>query len=256
LLFEYVSFVIQLPWWLETKWPVMLVGGVVAGTVLVVGIMSLWGRSRSARYMIVIYTIFAILLVGFYGLFFGVEFFMSRYLSVVSPFIALLSILAAYRLLLLMAERWRAALLPGAAGLCVVAVAAHNLLLYRYGLRHDHFQVVDWVEKNVPPGTWVGAIQTGTLGFFYDRTVNLDGKVNPGALRAKLDEGGSVIPYVVRSNIVYLADWNDLSRWSRIDEAGFNRAFELIVSDPNANLAVFKRIAPARTGNDRSGSVN
>ncbi len=159
-----MSFVIPVPWWLETRLPVSLIAAAVAATVLVLGIASLWNKSRSARYVIVIYSIFGLLLIGFYGFFFGVEFFMSRYLSVLSPFLALLSIISAYRLLLLMAERWRAALLPIAAGLCVVGIAAHNLLLYRYGLRHDHFQVESWVQKNIPRGTWVGAIADRNAG--------------------------------------------------------------------------------------------
>ena len=86
------------------------------------------------------------------------------------------------------------------------------------------------------------APQSGTLGFFHDRTINLDGKVNPDALRAKLAEGG-VIPYVVRNNkIEYIADWAGFAQWSQIEKAGFNQKFKLIVDDKDANLAVFRRV--------------
>ncbi|MFZ0962459.1 MAG: hypothetical protein WAO35_16300, partial [Terriglobia bacterium] len=39
------------------------------------------------------------------------------------------------------------------------------------------------VQKYVPADAWVAAGQTGTLGFFRSRVVNLDGKVNGAALR-------------------------------------------------------------------------
>ena len=59
--------------------------------------------------------------------------------------------------------RVRDALIWGAClGAASGAIAIHNAGLYVGGLRHGHFQVVDWVQKNVPPGTWVGAIQTLT----------------------------------------------------------------------------------------------
>jgi hypothetical protein len=38
------------------------------------------------------------------------------------------------------------------------------------------------VEATVPPGHVVAAKQTGTLGFFRERVINLDGKVNPQAI--------------------------------------------------------------------------
>jgi hypothetical protein len=40
------------------------------------------------------------------------------------------------------------------------------------------------VMAAVSPRCLVGATESGTLGYFRDRTVNLDGKVNPAALNA------------------------------------------------------------------------
>ena len=107
-----------------------------------------------------------------------------------------------------------------------------------------HKQVVDWVQTNVAEGQWVGAIQTGTLGFFHDRTINLDGKVNPDALHARIVEG-HVLNYVVQSKIYYLTDWTGITSWlSRKESPRFTEAFELVVKDEQRNLGVLRRVRP------------
>jgi len=45
-----------------------------------------------------------------------------------------------------------------------------------------HYPMVELVAGAVPPGDVVAAGQSGTLGFFRDRVVNVDGKVNRDAL--------------------------------------------------------------------------
>jgi len=91
---------------------------------------------------------------------------------------------------------------------------------------------------------WVGAVQTGTLGYFHDRTINLDGKVNPAALR-ELQRTGDVRPYVVHETpIDYVADWSAIAGWVVPAGSDFDRAFEVVVADAAANLGVLQRIAP------------
>ena len=94
---------------------------------------------------------------------------------------------------------------------------------------------MEWVAENVDDEEWVGAVQTGTLGFFHDRTVNLDGKVNPAALEAR--EQDKIPEYVVRSDIAYVADWAGLAEWEEL----LAPHFELIVHDEVRNLAVLRR---------------
>ena len=107
-----------------------------------------------------------------------------------------------------------------------------------------HSQVVKWVQGNVPEIQWVGAVQTGTLGFFHDRTLNLDGKVNPAALRAIL-ENGNVLEYVRNSKIDYIADWYPMADWVKIkSEPRFAKDFEVVVRDEQSNLGVLRRIHP------------
>jgi hypothetical protein len=126
----------------------------------------------------------------------------------------------------------------------VTLVALLHLKLYRQGSVHQHFQVINWVQQNVPEVTWVGAIQTGTLGFFHDRTVNLDGKVNPAALAALLRR--EIPTYVVQQEfdrnggqIDYLADWFGIASWIKLEPIASH--FDLIVEDQQNNLAVLRR---------------
>src|SRR6185295_16818658 len=108
-----------------------------------------------------------------------------------------------------------------------------------------HRQVADWVERNVAERQWLGAIQTGTVGFFHDRTINLDGKVNPKALRARM-ERGQVMSYILdETPINYLADWVGIAGWATAeDEPRFREAFELLVDDKAANLGALRRRVP------------
>jgi hypothetical protein len=241
LLLEYVGLIVAIPASVETKPLTIALAVAIVAAVLGLASWILWRQSAAARYVVATCAAFGVLLILFYGLFFGASYFMARYLSVLSPFLALAGIIVAHRLLVLLNQRVRGVLLTPALIAAALAVVALNALIYRGGMRHEHFQVVDWVEAHVPPQTWVGAVQTGTLGFFHDRTINLDGKVNPEALRARLDDG-DVISYVLASKIEYLVDWHGIAGWSRIQKGAFNRKFKLVLSDEAANLAVLKRV--------------
>ena len=67
---------------------------------------------------------------------------------------------------------------------------------------HDQ---VALVRAHVPPGERVAAGQTGTLGFFRDRVVNLDGKVN----RAALAWQARMWDYLAQEHVVWFCDWQD-----------------------------------------------
>lgn len=59
------------------------------------------------------------------------------------------------------------------------------------------------VARHVPNGTRVAALQSGTLGCFRDNVVNLDGKVNPAALRVR----GHLDEYLQQIDVEWIADW-------------------------------------------------
>lgn len=240
VLVEYFAMVLPIPYELESN-PVLIAFctlGVLAGGVFVVAIAR---RAEPLERRLIVFT--SLYLAGlciFYGLYFGASYFLTRYLFPVSALIVLLWSHLAWTI-------WRHGVqehggLARAAPLVLLAlVAGLNLRLYQRGAEHPHFQVVEWVRENVASDVWVGAIQTGTLGYFHDRTINLDGKVNPEALAARLE--GEIPAYVVRKNLQYLADWagpDSLVRWIERYPA-IAAHFEVVVEDQPGNLVVLGR---------------
>ena len=93
------------------------------------------------------------------------------------------------------------------------------------------------MEKNVKNDEWVGANQSGMIGYYHDRTINLDGKVDPEALKANMKN--EVVDYILEKKVDYLIDVVGLSTWQEMDKITNN--YELIVEDYQKNIAVFKR---------------
>jgi hypothetical protein len=229
--------------------PLTMVGWVAALSLVAIGVY-VWGtwslvrRSESdvARKAWLLGATTTAAFAAFYGLFFGAPHFVSRYLFALSPFYAVawgaLVRAAAIRLV-------RAPVVAGAGAFALVGVCVGlNLRLYQMGSRHPHFQCVAWVNANVPNDVWVGAPQSGTLGYFHDRTLNLDGKVNPLALEALKERRRG--EYIVESNAEYLVDWESLAwplpaKFLTIGDPVVARAFEVVVDDPSLNLAVLRR---------------
>lgn len=208
-------------------------------------VVQTWKRGGPARYVTVAFLVFATTLSVYYGFFFGAGWFLSRYLAPIAPFttIAAVSVLLSVvgRIAPVRHTEISRFLGLGALVLCVCLLGRYLMPEVR---DQGHFQVVDWVTENVPAETWVGAAQTGTVGYWHDRTINLDGKVNPTALQAILTDG-HILNYVLESPIEVLADWHGIVTW--IDIANqrattFSDSFEIIVHDPALNLGVLERI--------------
>jgi hypothetical protein len=144
-------------------------------------------------------------LVLYYTLSFAASWFYYRYFAplavVAGVFVAVAGAALATRLDL------RGAL-AGLAALAAVPVLALAVLAHRgagfSGNAVFHDQVA-LVRANVPPGERVAAGQTGTLGFFRDRVVNLDGKVNRDALAWQ----ARMWDYLAQQNVVWFCDWQD-----------------------------------------------
>ncbi|MBL8701533.1 MAG: hypothetical protein JNK67_24350 [Alphaproteobacteria bacterium] len=92
-----------------------------------------------------------------------------------------------------------------AAALVIVAVAG-GVMPWRavQGLLgpSTHYPMVELVERSVPAGEVVAAGQSGTLGFFRSRVVNVDGKVN----RDALDYQDRMWVYLEQRNIRWFVD--------------------------------------------------
>ena len=179
----------------------------------------------------------------YYGYFFGAPHFLSRYMAPLAPVLIVAALAAALEV-----GRWLIRARPEALAWTYTAVGivlSLGLLIRALmpGVTlQGHEQVVAWAEDNLPEEAWAGAEQTGTLGYWHDRTYNLDGKVNPEALAARKAEG-HVLNYIVDSRIDYIVDWAGMGDWithPKADE-GFADAFELLLQDRDANLAVLKR---------------
>lgn len=240
-LFEDFFPMLPVPNGLERALPVMAVAGLVSVALGLWFLRQSWRRGGVVRVTIAAYAGYAALIICYYGLYFGAPHFLSRYFAPLAP----LAILVALSALLALCRRFA----PAQAGRLVAGAGSAGILLsfsllirlLLPGVSHEgHFQVVRWIEANVPETTWVGAVQTGTLGYWHDRTINLDGKVNPIALEARRREG-NVLSYVVASPIEYLADWIGIAGWATLTTADFDKRFELIVKDSAANLAVLRR---------------
>jgi len=63
------------------------------------------------------------------------------------------------------------------------------------------------VKHYVPDEEYVAAANSGTLGYFRERVVNLDGKVNPDALKFKNKIG----VYLKEREIPWFCDWPDVA---------------------------------------------
>ena len=238
---------VRIPRSLETSWPVVVVALAVLAF-LAWAAWSLVGRRslRGGRFC-VIALVFSAGIAGYYGLFFGAAWFVSRYLSALSTLLWPLCIASVYLLLAGLLRERRAFMASGAvlASLLLLVAAGLAVLGFRGGQSNGHRQVVEWVRNNVDEKQWVGGIQTGTLGYFHDRTINLDGKVNPRALRARI-ERGQVMSYVLdETPINYLVDWVGVAGWTSMpSEPRTGQAFEVVVNDKAANLGVLRRRVP------------
>lgn len=237
-LFEVMAVVLPIPQALESH-PVVVLASSLAVAVLIAAMIRWFARTGDlGRPAILIALVYGSLLVGYYGMYFGAPHFVSRYFYPLSGLFALV-----WATVLLLGWRWlaarpwgRALVYLGVVGMLMVTLGL-NLRTYRLGAKHQHFQVVEWVEQNVPEDVWVGAIQTGTLGYWHDRTLNLDGKVNPYALEAKLVD--DVPGYVLDTKIEVLADWVGIADW--LSRPKIAEHFELVKLDHEANLAVLRR---------------
>jgi len=188
---------------------------------------------------------------GYYGLAFGAPHFLARYLSIVSPFLWVATAVTVVHVLsLVLRDGVRIghafAVTVAVLGLIAAFIGGSTFARgFSQGTAHMHRPVAEWVDANVPVQTWVGAPQTGVLGYFHDRTLNLDGKVNPDALRVLLREG-HILNYVVASKIDYIVDWVGMAEWVNLKELSpaFTEQFQVVEQDTERNLAALKRIHP------------
>lgn len=236
---------VAVPSSIEGTRPVIMLACVIVA-VLLFGFWLIWGRRTPAsrRFSIVMFG-FAGGLTLYYGLLFGAPHFLSRYMSSAGPMLwlgAAAALFCAAMAVFGNGQLFRT-LVSGTVAALLVLACLMGIQRFRAPAEAQmHKQVVDWTAKNVEPQRWVGAVQTGTLGYFHDRTLNLDGKVNPTALRA-LIANGNVFDYVIdKTPIDFIVDWAGVGGWIDDPKAGRLREhFTLEVRDDQRNLSVLRR---------------
>jgi len=181
--------------------------------------------------------------------------FYARYMS---PLL-LVSTLVLARVLVVVGEKAPAAVV------LVVAVLGWSvprdaLLSHRTPIEKGNVMYTDQlplVEERVPPGECVAALQSGTLGYFRECVVNLDGKVNPAAIARRAD----IWRYVDERGVRWLCDWPQLFRtyfgrrpdqegWEAVETRNkfvlYRRARSASGTPPPDDHAVATPAAPAR----------
>jgi len=212
--------------WAGTTWPfwASVVALVAAALVAALSARRQSAAVASDRTIAASLPLFAAALVVFYA-WYGVSFYVYRYLAPVAMVVALLvgcATGAAVR-----AARRAASLLPKvalgsllvAAAVTAASVVVHGdrLALQAKGNRPNGLRSVDAstgyragaIAMNhwVPAGALVGSEQSGALSFYAldgRRVVNLDGVVNPDAARAR--HRGQLAQYIRSRDIHWFAD--------------------------------------------------
>jgi hypothetical protein len=171
------------------------------------------------------FPLFLLGLLLFYVFYFNVEWYMNRYLIPVSiaAVVVLSSILTRLR------DRYTVIVLSGgilfnlAVSVSTYSKPYNPMYLYHWG----------WVRDNVSEDTWVGASQSGTLGYFHDRTINTDGKVNTEIFGLPEGQFGR---YLESRGVSYFLEWEEtfmfrdssfLDRYEYLYDFGTNQVWRL-----------------------------
>lgn len=201
--------------------------------------------SQTQQKLLVLASSYIISLSLFYGLFFGAPYSLGRYLFPATIFLVILWATVAIKLYYwLSAPIWRYGLILLFCTIILGLTVKNDILQPR---QHLHFQVVEWLKNNVDDEQWVGAVQSGAVGYFHDKTINLDGKVNPDALTARKHK--KLPEYIIEQKLDYVADWASLMlllkpnnpKITAAQQAELLKYYRVIVHDKQKNLAVFER---------------
>ena len=147
-------------------------------------------------------TFFPIFLTGlliFYIFFFNVEWYMNRYLV---PFS-----IASVVLLAVFLDRLKAVYTYLVLTLALVFTILISGYSYNRVFNTMYTYHWGWVRENVSEDTWVASSQSGTLGYFHDRTINTDGKVNSELISVLPGQMGT---YLASRDVQYFLEWEKL----------------------------------------------
>ena len=237
-LLENLTLMLRVPGSLERSMVMTIASGLIlAGILISAWRQRDWFQANFSPGLGILAAFVATLFI-YYALFFGMPGFLGRYFFPVTIISAI--IMSSIAVHAIAVPRLRPAALA-AVMLALLLSGAFNARIYLNGKNHLHAQVVAWVDANVADDVWVGATQTGTLGYYHDRTINLDGKVNPIAFEFRKQH--RIAEYARQADVQYIVDWVGHAAWAKLPE--FAPYYELIVEDHHKNLAVLRMKQPA-----------
>ena|GEM_PF-6655791 len=143
------------------------------------------------------YYLYLLLLLAFYVLVFTVEWYMNRYLIPVAVLSAILVPLSLRRMRPVCAQ----ALLL----ICLLFTLAFGAYSYTRATDSTYADHWGWVRDHLDDTTWVAAGQAGILGYYHQRTINTDGKVNTEIFGIRLGDRGS---YLCGRGVRYFIEWD------------------------------------------------
>jgi hypothetical protein len=142
-------------------------------------------------------------LIAYYALSFVAYWFYYRYFAPLALFGFVIVAVLAARGMAGSRLRWPAATVAGALVLQLAALTCLALFGRGLGGNTVYHDQVALVRQHVPPEDAVAAGQAGTLGFFCDRVVNTDGKVNREALAYQ----DHMWDYLQANHVKWFVDW-------------------------------------------------
>ncbi len=230
--------------------PVLVPLGFLLAAVLAVSIGRGWGAVRAAvsgwsrfwEYSATLpLAIFGLALAVYYGFFFGAPHFIVRYLASPRVLIGITSVVFFYLV-------WRHAPAGSLLRTMLVLLLAGSMIGGGVAMRWNFTDFwgnfflypARWIAASVRQPQKVGMFQSGTTGFLSPGiVVNLDGKVNVGALRATQE--GRIPAYVDSMRFDYLIDWPEYMAKAFADPAV--RARYRAIDTLEGRFIVWKRIA-------------
>ncbi|MCW1967957.1 MAG: hypothetical protein KIH69_007535 [Anaerolineae bacterium] len=208
---------------------------------IVIGIIGLfaftqWRRKRHpddehGRHIGLIMLLFMLALAGYYIATSFAYYFYPRYLSPLMMGAVMMTGLALARL-----PRLNGLLLPIYGGLALIAM----LSVYRYctnlgeSSNKNYTDQYVLIQNHVPPDAIVSAGQSGTVGYFRDHVLNLDGKVNQEALTYR----GRIWQYLDAEKINWYCDWSTI--W--IEPEPEKKGWQLV--ERKGYFMLYKRVPP------------
>ena len=204
-------------------------------TVIPFAVWAKWARARwpmETSDTTLVILVYGSALFLFYAFFFGAKWALIRYFFPLTP---LLGIFVAGVADAVATQSRRIGMRTAAlAGVVSTLILGLGMGWRVYSAVSPPHELSEWVTKNVPADVWVGAYQSGMVGYFHDRTINLDGKVNPGVYEAR--RAGTLRDYLAQSPTEYILDWpQNMTNESEAMEGNFS---PIVVEE---GIVVFRR---------------